>query len=42
MRVVGFTIRIQILLHLLDGLVPGRAALDPEMFLEEGCGGIAR
>ena len=34
--VVGLKIRIQILLHLLDGLVPGRAALDPKMLLEKG------
>ena len=33
--VVGLKIRVQVLLHLLDGLVPGRPSLDPEMLLEE-------
>ena len=33
--VVGLKIAVEVLLHLLDGLVPGRPALDPKVFLEE-------
>ena len=33
--VVGLKIRIQVLLHLLDGLVPGGPPLDAEMLFEE-------
>ena len=34
--VVGLKIAVEVLLHLVDGLVPGRAAPDLEMLFEQG------